>query len=355
VPAARRPSVTVVVATFGRPDALRWALQSARDQTFEDWQAIVVGDACPEAGASVSSLHDDRIRFVNLPRRQGEQSRPNSVGLALADTPFVALLNHDDLWVPDHLERAVTALGRSGADLYAGSAAFAREVRTLPDGTTRPVFSERTPDERTLADAFAAHFFVFEPVSSWVMGRSLVDRVGPWTPAAHLYRTPAIDWLLRAWRSGAELVHDPTVTVLKVNTHYREGSHRYRHGGADLALLHGLMDSLGPQATRALVESDLGLADRLGLPPPRDPWRPFGPGARAAARAARLRDPTAVERFLRTGHDEFEDVFREWGRGRGHTLRQLLEARTGEELTDPSDLDELVSHCRRRLAGTDGS
>src|SRR5687767_1721251 len=88
------PRVTVVVATYGRPDALACALQSVQRQTADRWRVLVVGDCCPDAGAVVEELGDPRITFVNLPSRQGEQGPVNSVGMQLATTPLIALLNH---------------------------------------------------------------------------------------------------------------------------------------------------------------------------------------------------------------------------------------------------------------------
>jgi hypothetical protein len=347
--------VTVVVATYGRPDALLCALESVRRQTMAAWRVLVVGDADPAAGAAVASIGDDRIRFVDLPARQGEQSRPNSVGLALAATPLLALLNHDDLWLPDHLGRATQALDRTGADLYAGSAAFAHVRLPEGDGTARPYFSERTPTDRSLQDAFHSHFSVFEPASAWVMTRELADRVGPWRPAVELHRTPAVDWLLRAWRSGATFHHDPEVTVLKLSTQYRDGLARHYDGGAgDLRVLLDLLASLGEVAMRALIADDLRSAGRRDVPRPRDPGRPFGRGDEARALARRLASPAAAERYLETGEDLFDELSVERGRSRGQTLGRLLAARTGEALASPSELADLVAHCRRQLEVRDG-
>jgi glycosyltransferase involved in cell wall biosynthesis len=348
------PIVTVVVATYGRPDALRCALESVQRQSMTSWRVIVIGDADPSAGRAVASRADDRMRFVDLPTRQGEQSRPNSVGLALATTPLIALLNHDDLWLPDHLERATKALRRPGTDLYAGSSAFAHVRLTVGDGTTRPVFSERTPVERELADAFRAHFSVFEPASALVITRELAHRVGPWRPAIELHRTPAVDWLLRAWRAGASLHHDPEITVLKLSTQHRdEVEHLYDAGADDLSDLLGLLGSLGADSMRELVADDLRAVDERDVPPPRDPARPFGRGTHGRALARRLADPAAAERFLDTGEDLFDTLSVERGRDPGQTLRRLLAARTGESLAPAGDLAELVSHCRRELEAGD--
>ena len=59
---------------------------------------------------------------------------------------------------------------------------------------------------------------MFEPISGWVVRRTSALKVGPFTPARNLYRSPLEDWLLRAWRAGLKHVNDNRITVLKDNT-----------------------------------------------------------------------------------------------------------------------------------------
>lgn len=112
------PAVSIITATYNRPEVLRWAIESVRAQTFGDWEQIVVGDACTDDTADVvASFGDPRIRFVNLAQNFGEQSGPNNTGMALASGGLIAYLNHDDLWLPDHLEKLVAHIDRKRADL----------------------------------------------------------------------------------------------------------------------------------------------------------------------------------------------------------------------------------------------
>lgn len=91
------PRVTVVVATYDRPALLVRALASVRAQRLSDWEALVIGDRCgPATGEALAAMGEPRVRYANLPARCGEQSIPNSVGVALARGDAVAFLNHDD-------------------------------------------------------------------------------------------------------------------------------------------------------------------------------------------------------------------------------------------------------------------
>src|SRR5947209_466043 len=114
----RQPLVSVVTATYNRSNVLRFAIESVRRQTICDWEMWVIGDACTDDTEEViREIGDPRVRFVNLPNGAGDQSGPNNEGVHRSRGRFLAFLNHDDLWFPDHLEKAMAALKTTGADL----------------------------------------------------------------------------------------------------------------------------------------------------------------------------------------------------------------------------------------------
>ena len=113
-----QPEVSVILATYNASHLLRYALGSLLRQTHESWEAIVVGDCCTDdTEEMIASLNDPRIRFQNLPENSGQQARPNNVGCELARGEFLAFLNHDDFYLPEHLERALSRLKESESDL----------------------------------------------------------------------------------------------------------------------------------------------------------------------------------------------------------------------------------------------
>jgi glycosyltransferase involved in cell wall biosynthesis len=217
------PAVSVIIATYNRSQTLRHAIQSVRNSLFTDWELIVVGDACTDDTAEcVSAFGDPRIQFVNLPIRCGDQSGPNNHGLALARGRYVAFLNHDDFYLPDHLTGCVTELEASGADLVWVPCAVAHK-------------NAGSPGERPFSFALEGvpHNFVYAPLaiyfaSSWVFRRELAGRVGPWRSPEKIYVVPSQDWLFRAWRSGANLRFLRSVTVVVVSSGARVGSYTRR-------------------------------------------------------------------------------------------------------------------------------
>lgn len=342
-----RPDVTVIVTTYNRPDALRVALRSVLLQRWSRWAAIVVGDACDARTreAMEEFLPDPRFLFVNLPERCGEQALPNSAAMAVAATEYIALLNHDDLWLPDHLERALRTLQRSQADLYI-SRATAVIAQQDDRGSLLPCFTRTTPRERRWQDAFGDVFDVFEPASAWVFRRALAARVGPWRAALTHYRVPLQDWLLRAWRCGARLETDPWVTCLKVETHWQSspGQPNYATGAALNAALLERMETLGE-----VFRNDAGDIAGLALEQPfarhHTLLRKEGAAARRAERL--LRAPWVAALYRRSGFDAHALCSRVLGIPRGSLLRWSLRQRTGEMLAPPPALPSIVAHIRQ--------
>lgn len=219
-----RERVTVILPTYGRPDALVCAVQSVQFQTISNWRLLIIGDACNDVtrAAITPYLIDSRIKYVNLPWRCGEQALLNSAGMAVAQSEFIAFLNHDDLWTPDHLELACRTLQESGGDFFIGRSAWIWE--STSDSLELPSIDCVSSGLRDFTKIFSSGYHYIEPVSSWVITRALAQQVGPWKKALDLYRTPIQDWALRAHRSGAQLTGIPKVTSFKFENHWARNS-----------------------------------------------------------------------------------------------------------------------------------
>lgn len=206
------PKISVIIATYERPRVLKLALQSLIDQDCEDWDALVIGDACGEETASVvAAFGDARLRYENLAENCGEQSGPNNRGLALATGTYVAYLNHDDLWWPDHLSSSLSCLENSGADLV-----FSLVEAVAPEGPPRLLGA-------SLAGGYEPHLFA--PASTWLLKRELAVGLNGWRMSTECFDAPSQDFLQRAQRSGARLRSHAKLTVLAIHSGTRPQSY----------------------------------------------------------------------------------------------------------------------------------
>jgi glycosyltransferase involved in cell wall biosynthesis len=224
------PLISIITATYNRSDVLRCAIQSVLQQTVSDWEYVVVGDACTDDTAEVvESFDDPRIRFVNRSTNFGEQSAPNNDGFGLTSAPFIAYLNHDDLWFPDHLETLLAFIEETGAGLVY-SLPFAVDVNDL-------TFVGRTNAELRYAPT---HFIV---ASIWLARRELIARLGGWRPALDIHAiTPSQDLLTRGWQQGHDIRCCPRVTALFLPSGGRPSSQNERDNRQHLALLARLSE-----------------------------------------------------------------------------------------------------------------
>jgi glycosyltransferase involved in cell wall biosynthesis len=181
--------------TYRRPESLVAAVRSALAQDVTDQTIIVVDD-----GGGLPELPvDPRLVAVSLRRNTACLGMVRNVGIRLARSPFVAFLDDDNTWRPEHLGVALAAL-EAGADVV-----YTAVERRLPDGT--PLDTLSTPfDRATMAD------------SSYVDANSIVVRNGPRVRFSRLPRRkttlPKEDWEF-VWRLSRRLrtLHVPVPTV----------------------------------------------------------------------------------------------------------------------------------------------
>ena len=104
------PAVSVVLITYNRKPLLRETVASILNQTFSDFELIVV-DNVSEDGTErfVRSLDDPRVRYIRHPNG-GVISINRNVGIRAARGDYIAFCDDDDLWVPDKLQRQIRAM-----------------------------------------------------------------------------------------------------------------------------------------------------------------------------------------------------------------------------------------------------
>lgn len=347
--AMMNPLVSVIIPTYNRPDTLRVAINSVVAQSLNDWELLVIGDHCdPRTGQVVQSFDDERISYINLPARFGEQSGPNSIGLVLAEGMYVAFLNHDDVYLQDHLKRAVDHLEEQGADFFVGRSVFAR--KSVPDDTfgAAPVFSEINPVGRSGRDSFTGHPILFEPSSAWVVRAETACAVGTWRNAATMHRTPAQQWVLRAWKKRARFVFGDLVTVLKLVTHYQYAvaAGNYGRVSAEHQYIDAVLRDQSPDETRRLVQKDLdaGSVDHWAM---KAPW-PDTPARQRLHGMLISRFMSTVYRY--TGIDGYELYCMLVRKEKGDVLKAATKKRTGDVLPEPPVFSTILASV---LAGRD--
>jgi glycosyltransferase involved in cell wall biosynthesis len=102
--------VTVLLATYNRAYCLRRAIDSILDQSFQNFELIVIDDgSTDETAALVQSYYDPRVKFVRQKDNCGQGKRLNE-GILGSNAPYIAIQDSDDEWLPQKLEKEVEVM-----------------------------------------------------------------------------------------------------------------------------------------------------------------------------------------------------------------------------------------------------
>lgn len=99
-----RPSISVIIPTYNRPNKLSRALSSVISQSYENLEVIVVDDhSVTDTLSVIEGFCDDRLKYISHDINKGSQQARNT-GISSAKGDYIALLDDDDTWLPDKLE-----------------------------------------------------------------------------------------------------------------------------------------------------------------------------------------------------------------------------------------------------------
>ncbi len=170
-----RGLVSVMMPAHNAEKLVEEAINSLLSQTYAEWELLVVDDgSTDETARIVSSISDERITLVSQ-RSAGEAAARNRA-LDLAQGEFVAFLDADDRFLPDHLVRTVGHLCDRGAD----DAVYTDGYHIDDDGHRGSKLSSRRrgPFRGDIFEQVVRASDVFGPPICVVMRRSLIEENG---------------------------------------------------------------------------------------------------------------------------------------------------------------------------------
>lgn len=121
--------VSVITPVYNCENFLKHTVRSVREQTYENWELIIVDDASTDNSlldAEYFAAEDDRIKVLHMPQNSGVSACRN-FALQHADGDYVAFLDSDDLWSKYKFEKQLDFMRRHDAALSHTSYAFMNE------------------------------------------------------------------------------------------------------------------------------------------------------------------------------------------------------------------------------------
>ena len=126
-----KPLISILMAAYNSEKTIRYAIESVLAQTCPDWELLIVDDCSADNTLSIAgSYRDPRIRVFRNRANSGV-SLTRKMGLDAAEGAWIAVLDSDDIWAPDKLEKQLCFAQSRGADLVFTGSAFITESGSL--------------------------------------------------------------------------------------------------------------------------------------------------------------------------------------------------------------------------------
>ncbi len=163
------PLVSVIIPTYNRACLVQRAIRSVLDQTFRDFELIVVDDGSQDGTLAALGSYQGKLQVVSQANRGVSAAR--NAGLAKAKGELLTFLDSDDEWLPEKLARQIARF-RTHEPLFIchTEEIWLREGKELPQKDIHRKQGGRF-FERALERCLISP-------SSVMLSRALMDRVG---------------------------------------------------------------------------------------------------------------------------------------------------------------------------------
>ena len=169
------PLVSVILPTHDRAATLARAIQSVLQQTFRDFELIVVDDGSTDMTPMLLRRYaaDKRVKVLAGAWRGAAVSR--NLGLAVARGSYLAFQDSDDEWLPQKLERAIMALRDTGPET---GVYYCNMTRVSPGGERVAFPAPAVVPGRLIDEATVDYQVLGIGIQSAVIKRECIEAVG---------------------------------------------------------------------------------------------------------------------------------------------------------------------------------
>ena len=103
------PKVSIVIPTYNSARYLKETLDSILDQSYKNYEIIVVDDGSTDDTKSILKPFEDKIIYI-YQTNSGAPAKPRNVGILMASGHYISIFDSDDIMEPNKLERSISFL-----------------------------------------------------------------------------------------------------------------------------------------------------------------------------------------------------------------------------------------------------
>jgi glycosyltransferase involved in cell wall biosynthesis len=114
----KNPTVSVIIPTYNRANLIEKAIRNVLNQTYQDFEIIVIDDGSTDNTREIiRSFNDKRVKYIKKYKKNKGISVARNVGIKMARGKYFALLDSDDEWLPEKLDKQIKILQDGSSEL----------------------------------------------------------------------------------------------------------------------------------------------------------------------------------------------------------------------------------------------
>lgn len=112
------PVFSIILPTFNQADFLKLSIQSILDQTYKNWELLIIDNNSRDKTSDViKKFKDQRIRVFKI-NNKGLLAKSRNFGINKARSKWICFIDSDDKWFPEKLMKMKEYIDRKDGDLY---------------------------------------------------------------------------------------------------------------------------------------------------------------------------------------------------------------------------------------------
>lgn len=112
-----KSKISIIIPTYNRPEMVEKAVKSVLNQTYNDFQIIVINDGSEKSPDSIiERLNDERIIYLKHNKNKGGGAARNT-GIKNSNSEYITFLDDDDEYLPDKLECQIMIMEKYKNDI----------------------------------------------------------------------------------------------------------------------------------------------------------------------------------------------------------------------------------------------
>ena len=203
-------SISVIIPAYNQAQYLAIAIQSVLDQTFDDYEIIVIDDGSTDNTREIAQSFGEKIRYICQTNKGLAGAR--NAGIVQATGEYIALLDSDDQWLPNHLNTLITLTKQhsTASVFYSGARYIDAKGHHLPQLTGNHAV---LPSDNIYEALLEANFII---PSTAMLRRKVASEVGLFDECPAIKGCEDWDIWLRLAKQGYKFVGASECTI-----HYR--------------------------------------------------------------------------------------------------------------------------------------